>query len=570
MVRSRLFVTIAISAVMSIAGLGHRMTASQISTGAGTPTPSAAPPPAKPLPPTTPATVHGRVVAADTGKALHRARVHLQGMGNSNDGLELDVLTDRDGQYRFQAIPAGRYTLQSSKAGFLDTSSDQQPGLRYSTISVAAGEARRVDFALPRGAVISGRITDDAGEPLASVQVTALRFNYSSSGVRLFPGNAMPFSGRTDDRGEFRLPGLSPGTYLIVADYQTNAPGESFAMTYYPGTLRFNEARRFRVGVSEQVTASFTMLTARQVRVTGQARSSTGESFQDYRVTLRTETMIGSRVAQLNQRTGTFEFEGVPPGSYTLDVSSNAARIYNARPPEFASVPLDVGDQDVSGLLITTGSGVAMSGRVIFEGNSPRSAVPERSQQPRVYATIVGTNFGMRSLSMYPNNGVIAEDGSFTIRGGLGKVLFRIMTPLWELKSVTLDGVDITDVPYDTTHGGTDRLEIVVTDQRQVVKGRVVDALGRPPNRFVVIAFPSDQKEGAVLGRFVTQSGSANPDGTFELGRLPPGSYFAAALASLRDDAPYDTDFHQSIKERATPFHLSPGESVKLELSLIE
>jgi hypothetical protein len=402
------------------------------------------------------------------------------------------------------------------------------------------------------------------------VQVTALRFNYATSGVRLFPGNAMPFSGRTDDRGEFRLPGLSPGTYVIAADYQTNAPGESYAATYYPGTLRFNEARRFRIGVGEQVTASFTMLTARHVRVTGQVRSSTGESFRDYRVTLRTETTIGSRGAQLNPRTVTFEFEGVPPGSYTLDVSSDAARTHNARPPEFASVPLDVGDEDLSGLLITTGTGVVMSGRVIFEVKSPRSAVPERSQQPRVFATVVGTNVGMRSLSMYPNNGVIAEDGSFTIRGGLGKVLFRIITPPWELKSVTLDGADITDVPYDTARGGTDRLEIVVTDQRQVVSGRVVDALGRPPSRFVVIAFPSDPKEGAVPGRFIAGSWSSNPDGTFQLGRLPPGNYFAAAVPSARDDAPYDIDFHQSIKERATPFHLSPGESAKLELSLIE
>ncbi len=65
-----------------------------------------------------------------------------------------------------------------------------------------------------------------------------------------------------------------------------------------------------------------------------------------------------------------------------------------------------------------------------------------------------------------------------------------------------LDGVDITDVPYDTARGSTDRLEIVVTDQRQHVSGRVVDALGRPASRFVVITFPGDLKEGAVPGRF--------------------------------------------------------------------
>jgi hypothetical protein len=377
----------------------------------------------------------------------------------------------------------------------------------------------------------------------------------------------MPFSRITDDRGEFRLPGLSPGTYLIAADFQTNTPGESYAMTYYPGTLRFNEARRVRIGVGEQVTASFTMLTARQVRVTGLVRSSTGESFQDYRVALRTETAVGLRSAPVNPRTGEFEFDGVPPGFYTLDVASGG-RMSSTRPQEFASLPLEVGDQDINGLLITTGLGVTMSGRVIYEGNSPRRAA--RGLQARVYPNVVGTNFGMRSFSVHPNNGVIGEDGSFTIRGAFSKLLFRIMMPEWQLKSVMLDGVDITDVPYDTARGGTDRLEIVLTDQRQVVTGRVVDALGRPPpRRFFVLAFPSDLKEGAVQGRFVDGTWSSNPDGTFEL-NLPPGNYFAAALASARDDAHYDMDFHQTIKERATPFHLSPGESVKLELAIIE
>ncbi len=118
--------------------------------------------------------------------------------------------------------------MQSTRAGFLETRPDQQGRAIVSTlVDVAAGEVKRVDFALPRGAVISGRVTDDTGEPLPGVNVTALRFHYTSNGVRLFPGNAMPFSGRTDDRGDFRLPGLSPGTYVIAADFGRTRPGKA-------------------------------------------------------------------------------------------------------------------------------------------------------------------------------------------------------------------------------------------------------------------------------------------------------------------------------------------------------
>jgi len=460
--------------------------------------------------------------------------------------------------------------MQSTRPGFLETRPDQGPGQRFNPLDVAAGEVKRVDFALPRGAVISGRVTDDTGEPLPGVNVTALRFHYTSNGMRLFPGNAMPFSGRTDDRGDFRLPGLSPGTYVIAAELWTNAPGESYALTYYPGTQHLSEARRFNIGLSEQVTANIMMLLTRQVRVTGQVRSSSGEAFPNYRVTLRTESAIGGRGGQFLDRSGTFEILGVPPGTYTLDVFPERFDPRETRPREFASLPLVVGDEDMTGLLVTTGPGVTVSGRVRYDGTVPKSGTSQ-SWQPRVYASVVGNNVGSRTLSWYPDNGVIAEDGSFTIRGGNSRMLFRpTMIRGWELKSVMLDGVDITDVPYDTARGGTDRLEIVVTDQRQHVSGRVVDTLGRPASRFVVITFPSDLKEGAVPGRFFALSSTTRSDGTFQLQNLPPGRYFAAAFTSVHDDAQFDVDFHAPIKDRATPFDLSPGETVTLELPLLE
>jgi hypothetical protein len=289
-------------------------------------------------------------------------------------------------------------------------------------------------------------------------------------------------------------------------------------------------------------------------------------------VSLRTESAIGGRGGQIIDRFGTFEILGVPPGTYTLNVFPETFDTQKTL-REFASLPLVVGDEDITGLLVTTGPGVTVSGHVRYDGTSPksRSDVSQRWPRPRVYASVVGNNYDMRSLSWYPDNGVIAEDGSFTIRGGHSRMLFKpTMIPGWELKSVMLDGVDITDVPYDTARGGTDRLEIVVTDQQQEVAGRVLDALGRPASRFVVIAFPSDLKEGAVPGRFFAMSSTTSSDGTFQLQNLPPGRYFAAAFTSVHDDAQFDVDFHAAIKDRATAFDLSPGETVKLELPLLE
>ena len=43
-------------------------------------------------------------------------------------------------------------------------------------------QADKIDFALPRGGVIAGRVTDELGEPLAGVRVQAMRYQYLPDG----------------------------------------------------------------------------------------------------------------------------------------------------------------------------------------------------------------------------------------------------------------------------------------------------------------------------------------------------------------------------------------------------
>jgi hypothetical protein len=206
--------------------------------------------------------------------------------------------------------------------------------------------------------------------------------------------------------------------------------------------------------------------------VSGQVRSARGELLTDYRAMLGTDTGLGTKGAQIKD--GSFEFSGVAPGLYTLNITTSPNEAFEpGRRFEFASVPIEVGDENVDGLLITTGNGVTLSGRVVFEGATAKNA----TARAHVSANIFGGRFPFRRPSQQ-NNGAIANDGSFRITGVHGKVLFALWAHGWQLKSVMLDGVDITDVPYDTNRGGTDRLEIVMTDEQQGLTGKVVDARG--------------------------------------------------------------------------------------------
>jgi hypothetical protein len=395
----------------------------------GTPIPGIAAPPANPVASDAPAILHGRVVAADTGIAIRGAVVELHGTGRPGASVNRSAVTNREGRYRFEDIPPGSYAMSATRQGFITMHAGQKrPSERGTFWDVAAGQVQQLDFALPRGSVIFGRLTDDAGEPLAGIHVTTLRVFYSGNGARLRPWTSMPYSGGTDDRGEFRIPGLGPGTYVLAADSQNNALGESYATTYYPGTTNLSEARRFQIGLNEQLSANFSMMTTRQVRVAGQVRSSNGEPLHNYRVLL----------------------------------------------------------------------------------------------------------------------------------------------PGWQLRSVILDGVDITDVPFDASRGGTNKLEIVLTDQRQRLIASVVHNLGKPSERFSVLIFPSTVKEGSVPGRFITLNELTDSTETVEISHLPAGEYYAAAFTRVPDDARFDPGFHEAIKPRATPFQLSPGQTTTLELSLIE
>ena len=66
-------------------------------------------------------TIRGRVVAADTGQPLRRARVTLANLLSPFTPAERTVprtLTDDDGRFALINIAAGSYTVAASKSGY--------------------------------------------------------------------------------------------------------------------------------------------------------------------------------------------------------------------------------------------------------------------------------------------------------------------------------------------------------------------------------------------------------------------------------------------------------------------
>src|SRR5262245_35841171 len=176
------------------------------------------------------ARISGRVTTADTGRPVKRARVFVT-------AVELPggrgVLTDDAGLFDLADLPAGRYTLTVSKSGFISLSYGQRRPLQAGTpLQLGDGEQMKgVEFRLPRGGVISGRIMDEDGEPVPGAMVRVMRYQYLQGDRRLTPAG----NGQTDDRGQYRVWGLMPGDYYVNALTRLPTAGGRGGPTGPPG-----------------------------------------------------------------------------------------------------------------------------------------------------------------------------------------------------------------------------------------------------------------------------------------------------------------------------------------------
>ena len=231
---------------------------------------------------------------------------------------------------------------------------------------------------------------------------------------------------------------------------------------------------------------------------------------------------------------GTFTLQNVAPGEHFIDVRPPGRGRGSAA--EFASVPVTVGNEDITGLRITTGSGGAVKGRVTFAGTAPRTGGfgPLRVFTQGADPQLPGMMFGGGVIG----DGTIADDGSFELGNLSGKLLFRVMTPpAWVLQSVIIDGEDMTDVPYDFK--GAQRLSnvrIVLTDKLTEVSGSVTDERARRLADYVVVLLPDEPKEGMTAMRF-TRTIRPDQQGSYRVRGLPPGRYLIAALRIARAGA---------------------------------
>jgi len=533
------------------------------------------------------AKIAGRIVSAETSSPIRRAQVNI----NSRDAnFGRTVVTDSDGRYELSALPAGRYRLFVNKAGFVPLEYGQaRPFEAGKPIDIAAGEVlEKIDFSLPRGSAITGRITDEFGDPIADAQVEALRYQFVNGERQLA---SVGRGAQTDDLGAYRIFGLMPGDYIVRASIRRNMPAgpsnadtqpTGYPGTYYPGVTDVSQAQTVTTTLGQETGAiGFGLVPARLSRISGTVMSSDGRPLGGAMVMIRTGSMgpAGLRLNVMggvggNQQVrpdGTFQLTNVAPGDYVLDVQQRPQNLRNLQDLssaqlEFASMPISVSG-DIDNLTIVTTPGVTVSGRVVYEGQAPpKQTVQITATPPSGGLSPVGTMINARALGA----GRVNQDGTFELRGIAGPQMIRVqgISADWALKSVTLDGTDITDVPYDFRPGNNvTGLVVTLTNRLTEITGSVHDGRGQPVTDYVLVAFPEDSKLWGPQSRFV-QTTRPNQNGTFSLKGLPTGRYLAAVVPALENGLQNDAALLNQLRPRASSFTLTEGQTLNLNFEM--
>jgi hypothetical protein len=232
---------------------------------------------------------------------------------------------------------------------------------------------------------------------------------------------------------------------------------------------------------------------------------------------------------------------------------------------EVGSVPVSVSGEDVSSVIIVTAKAGTATGHLTFEGGSK----PTTLTSIRVSAMATDNEGPMMGMGGGP--GTVKADGTFELRGLSGTRILRAanLPPGWTLKSIRVNGADVTDSGIEFKPGeALTGVDVVLTSKLTEVSGTVKGAASQPAKDYTLVVF-SDESQRWTLpnSRYVTGT-RPDQEGRFQVKNLPPGGYYAIAVEYLAQGEWGDPDVLERLKAKATRFSLDEGETKTLELKI--
>lgn len=417
--------------------------------------------------------IKGRVIG-DDGQPLAnipvvaipfgRAAVRRQGPGGPV-AMPSQAVTDDEGNFEFVNLLPASYAISASTPGYVaplpEATAEGEEENRSNLYRI--GEVANIS--LVKGGVITGKVHNANGEALTGVSVSAIRIgNLNGEADELSAARGMARSWRTDDRGMYRIYGLTPGTYLVQAGQmgQGRGPAASLssyredAPTYYPSSARDAAIQlpvrpgdelagidiRYRADKGRSVGGK--VILAQTANKAGNQQNNNDFGATEIRLSLPgTDSIVASTVQMDRSQTSGFAFYNIPDGEY--EISARRGGGANESDSVSESRHVSVRGADVTGIQLGLTPLALLSGKVVVERAAANSAAacpsPRRSFTEEILLTAQRDETANKTLQTSPQRPIApSPSGDFTIRNleaGRWRLAVRLPDENWYVRSTT-------------------------------------------------------------------------------------------------------------------------------------
>ena len=508
--------------------------------------------------------IGGRITDSGGVEGLSRAEVLLL----TDDVIVAQTIAGSDGTYRFQPLGPGTYRVEAAKPAYIRGSFGQvSPFYGGTSIELHQQESLDdVDVRLWRGCVLTGTVYKD-GRPAPNVPIAALRTAYTANGpsferVPALAATRSAYGPTTDDRGFYRLYGLAPGHYLVLASggsrsettfayhlmtqedwklaqaspsrtvatppmplSRVNAEVASAGLaleddapralpTYYSSAVAASQATPIDVAPEEiRDSVDISIISGRMLSIGGSViRPPFSKSTLVLLQLLNRDPQAGATAwsSSLPLTDNSFLVRGLPPGEFVVEAETNTGA---------SSGSLLWGETEVS----LAGADVLGTSLTLKAPSNLAGVVNTHGLAADVQLDLLPTDAPPGSFRHLLHS--TSKNGQFsfpTVLPGRYRIALGTITdPLYG--AVIVGGTDVSDVDFDVPAGGLGEPIQVALAQGASVNGQLSVPRSQRVTDFDILIIPVDRKLWFWRSRSIRLVG-VQRDGSFSIKNLAPGS----------------------------------------------
>jgi protocatechuate 3,4-dioxygenase beta subunit len=548
------------------------------------------------------ATITGTLTRSDTHLPVKNAQVVIMGRMEGMSESEVDdagtqpyrasTNTDEKGHFEFADLAPGIYYIRATHTGMVMKEAERNA----TVVKLQAGQPQNLNLLMLPSGAITGRVLNEEGEPLQNVSVAAMRYVYTIAGRRLTEAKRTT----SDDKGEYRLFGLKPGSYLLLADTTrpsfdngdatgfvigtNNASGAAkkeqkvYAPTFYQNENSPDQAAPVVLKAGDETHADFDLVRvpAHHItgRVTGIVPGKPSDKPKEFRSFVTAQRQGSQFPVAFNTiaKDSSFDIGPVAPGKYKISaVQQESERSFSG------SRDVVVTNADVTNITIALGAGSReIHGVVRAESDNKIDyskllvvLIPARDSES--ISDLSSTIEGLQSEGDFSE---VGKDGSFKLDISPSTKPYQIVLSArgsgledWFTSKVIASGRDVQASGLKITETEPRTLVVLVSDKGASIEGTALDMEKKPFPNAEVFAVPSDPKLRKRLD--LIQKTTADQQGRFKLRGIRPGEYIAMALEEAEEQPFLEDRFLAQNSGQVQAVKVETGGKQKLDLMVI-